>query len=93
MNEITLDDVEDLAAGCGILGTGGGGHTYPGTLMVIQALQDHGPVPLVDLDDLDDLGDGLIVPIGTIGAPTVGLEKLPSGTEARPVRQSASPTR
>jgi DUF917 family protein len=84
MNQVTLDDVEDLAAGCGILGTGGGGHTYPGTLMVIQALEEHGPVPLVDLDDL---GDGLIVPIGTIGAPTVGLEKLPSGTEARLVRQ------
>ena len=26
------------------------------------------------------------MPIGTIGAPTVGLEKLPSGTEARLVR-------
>ena len=81
MRQVTLDDVEDLTAGCGILGTGGGGHTYAGSLLVRQALEQHGPVPLVDLADLPQ--DGLVVPIGTIGAPTVGLEKLLAGTEAR----------
>jgi uncharacterized protein len=84
LDQITLDELEDLAAGCGILGTGGGGHTYAATLMTRQALEEFGPVRLVDLDDLAP--DGLIVPIGTIGAPTVGLEKLPSGTEARRLR-------
>jgi DUF917 family protein len=81
---VTVDEVEDLAVGCGILGTGGGGQTYAGALMVRQALEDYGPVPLVDLADLPS--DGLIMPIGTIGAPTVALEKLPSGTEARRLR-------
>jgi uncharacterized protein len=80
---ITLEDIDDLAAGCGILGTGGGGHTYAATLMTRQAIEEFGPVPLVTLDDL---GDGIVMPIGTIGAPTVGLEKLPSGTEARRLR-------
>jgi DUF917 family protein len=84
VTHVTVDDVEDLAVGCGILGTGGGGQTYAGALMVRQALEHHGPVPLVDLDDLPP--DGLIMPIGTIGAPTVALEKLPSGTEARRLR-------
>jgi uncharacterized protein len=81
---VTVADVGDLAVGCGILGTGGGGQTYAGELMVRQALEDFGPVELVDLDDLPP--DGLVMPIGTIGAPTVALEKLPSGTEAPRLR-------
>ena len=82
--QITVDDVEDLGVGCGILGTGGGGATYAGELMAKQVLGDRGPVPLVGLDDLP--GDGLILPIGTIGAPTVSLEKLPAGTEPARLR-------
>jgi uncharacterized protein len=81
---ITLEDVEDLGVGCGILGTGGGGATYAAELMAKQVLQDRGPVALVTLDDLP--GDGLILPIGTIGAPTVSLEKLPAGTEPARLR-------
>jgi hypothetical protein len=81
---ITADQIADLAVGCGILGTGGGGQTYAGELMVRQALEEHGPVRLVDLSDLPP--DGLIMPIGTIGAPTVALEKLPSGAEAGRLR-------
>jgi uncharacterized protein len=81
---ITVDDVDDLGVGCGILGTGGGGATYAGELMAKQVLGDRGPVPLVTLDDLP--GDGLILPIGTIGAPTVSLEKLPAGTEPARMR-------
>ena len=81
---ITVDDVDDLGVGCGILGTGGGGATYAGELMAKQVLGDRGPVPLVTLDDLP--GDGLILPIGTIGAPTVSSEKLPAGTEPARLR-------
>lgn len=84
ITQVTLDDVEDLAVGCGILGTGGGGQTYAGALMVRQALEQHGPVALVTPDELP--AGGLIMPIGTIGAPTVSLEKLPSGAEARQLR-------
>ncbi|WP_196809259.1 DUF917 domain-containing protein [Conexibacter woesei] len=81
---VHLEDIDDLGVGCGILGTGGGGGTYPGELMAKQVLEEHGPVRLVTLDDLDP--EGLILPIGTIGAPTVSLEKLPAGTEAALLR-------
>lgn len=84
LTQITLDDVEDLGVGCGILGTGGGGATYAGELMAKQVLEDRGPVRLVGLDELPP--DGLILPIGTIGAPTVSLEKLPAGTEPARLR-------
>ena len=37
---ITLEDVEDLARGAAILGTGGGGDPYLGGLMLRQVLLD-----------------------------------------------------
>lgn len=68
-----------LARGCAILGAGGGGDTAVGLLMALQAVQDHRPVPVLDLDDLPD--DALIMPCGGIGAPTVSIEKIESGDE------------
>ncbi len=68
-----------LARGCAVLGAGGGGDTNVGLLMALQAVQDHGPVPLVDLDELPD--DALIMPCGGIGAPTVSIEKIEAGDE------------
>jgi DUF917 family protein len=68
-----------LARGCAILGTGGGGEIYTGSLVALEALRVHGPVSVVDLAELDP--EGLLLPLGMIGAPTVGVEKLPSGDE------------
>jgi DUF917 family protein len=68
-----------------VLGTGGGGHTYEAELQTIQALEDHGPVELVALAELPE--DGVVMPLGHIGAPTVSLEKLDSGQEAHHVRE------
>jgi uncharacterized protein len=47
--------------------------------MALQAVEDQGPVPLVDLDDLPE--DGLLMPCGGIGAPTVSIEKIENGRE------------
>jgi DUF917 family protein len=77
-------DIPALAAGCAVLGTGGGGHTYEAELMTLQALGDHGPVELVPLSALPP--DGVVMPLGHIGAPTVSLEKLDSGDEAPAIR-------
>ena len=68
-----------LARGCAILGTGGGGEVYTGSLILLEALRVFGPVEVVTLEDLDP--EGLLLPLGGIGAPTVGVEKLPSGDE------------
>lgn len=81
MWRITHDDVESIAIGAGILGTGGGGNPYLGKIHM-QSLLAEGRVPVViGLDDLAD--DAVVAEVGTMGAPTVGLEKLPRGDEPR----------
>ena len=62
-----------------MLGSGGGGDPYIGRLMAEQAMGENGTVPVVDIDALDD--DALVLPIAMMGAPTVMLEKFPSGRE------------
>ena len=74
-----------LARGCAILGAGGGGDTEIGLLASLQAVEDHGPVPLVDLDELPD--EALLMPCGGIGAPTVSIEKIESGDEGGRLRE------
>lgn len=76
---IDLGTLDDLAAGCAVLGTGGGGDVGPGLLQAREAVGAAGPVTVVDLDALAD--DVLVLPVGGWGAPTVGLEKLGSGRE------------
>lgn len=80
MREITVDHLDDLAMGAAVLGTGGGGDPYIGKLMARNAMTGRPPVTLLDFADLDD--DALIVPSAMIGAPTVMIEKIPSGKEA-----------
>jgi DUF917 family protein len=52
--------------------------------MALQAVEDHGPVPLTDLEDLPE--DGLLMPCGGIGAPTVSIEKIENGREGARLR-------
>lgn len=49
-----------------------------------QAIETHGPVQALDLDELPD--DGLVMPCGYIGAPTVSIEKLGSAREGEWLR-------
>jgi DUF917 family protein len=79
MRTLYPDNIEDVALGAAVLGTGGGGDPYIGKLMALQAMEEHGPVTLLDLDEVDD--DSLIVPSAMMGAPTVMVEKLPKGDE------------
>ena len=81
MRELTIDDIDDLALGATLLGTGGGGDPYVGKLLVKQAIEDYGPARVVDVDELPD--EGCIMTTAIIGAPTVILEKIPAGTEFR----------
>ncbi|WP_332900383.1 DUF917 domain-containing protein [Haladaptatus sp. CMSO5] len=78
--EIGVEDIEDIALGATVLGTGGGGGPHVGKLVAQQAIEAHGPVELISPHDLSD--DSFVVPTAQMGAPTVSVEKLPSGMEA-----------
>ena len=78
----TLDpqDLPDLARGAALLGTGGGGDPHIGRLMVEAAIREHGPITVLDPDEVDDAA--FVVPTAMMGAPTVMVEKIPRGDEA-----------
>lgn len=77
--------VEALALGCALFGGGGGGSPELGTYMTTAALEECGPLDVVDLDTLDP--DSIVLPIGMIGAPTVIVEKIPNGNEGDVIRR------
>lgn len=79
MWHITEDDLQSIAVGAGILGTGGGGNPYIGMLRARQLLREYGPVPVLLPEELGE--DDSVVCIGGIGAPTVGIEKV-RGTQS-----------
>jgi DUF917 family protein len=79
MRLLDVRNIEDIALGAAVLGTGGGGDPYIGMLMARQAIKDYGPVELYTLDELND--DDLIVPTAMMGAPTVMVEKMPNGDD------------
>lgn len=79
IRKVDVDDMEDIATGGAVLGTGGGGDPYVGKLMAQQAIRAHGAVSLVSVEALPD--DALVVPVCMMGAPTVMTEKLPQGDE------------
>lgn len=82
-------DCSALARGAAVLGTGGGGDPYIGRLLAEAAVREHGPVPVVQVADLPD--DAVVLNVAMIGAPTVMVEKLPSGAQfAEAIRSLAT---
>ncbi|UCC84114.1 MAG: DUF917 domain-containing protein [Gemmatimonadota bacterium] len=79
MWQIDEDALESISIGAGILGTGGGGNPYIGMLRARELVREHGPVNVLDLDELPD--DSRVICVGGMGAPTVGVEKV-RGTES-----------
>lgn len=79
MREIAEETLESLALGAAVLGTGGGGDPYIGKLLARNAILEHGPVEVLDLDEVPD--DALCAMSAVMGAPTVLVEKLPGGGE------------
>ncbi|MGN8171322.1 DUF917 family protein [Agrobacterium tumefaciens] len=76
---ITDQDIDDLAVGAAVLGTGGGGDPYIGKLLAKAAIEQYGPVDLIALEDVPD--GATVVACGAMGAPTILIEKIPSGDE------------
>lgn len=77
---LTPGHLPDLARGAALLGTGGGGDPHIGRLMVEAAMREHGPVTVLDPDEVDDAA--FVIPTAMMGAPTVMIEKIPRGDEA-----------
>lgn len=79
LRKIDAAGAAKMAVGAAVLGTGGGGDPTIGMLMAQQMIAKHGPINMVSLDSVPD--DKWIIPVAVIGAPTVLIEKIPSGAE------------
>lgn len=84
VRKIGIDDIDDIALGSSLLGSGGGGDPYMGRLEAIAAIKEHGPLTLLDVDEVPD--DWTVAPICGVGAPSVSLEKGTNGIEYPKVR-------
>ena len=54
MRQITASQLDDIALGAAVLGTGGGGDPYIGKLMAKAAIERNGPVTMLDPSEVDD---------------------------------------
>lgn len=79
MRKIGVKEIEDMAVGAAVLGTGGGGDPYVGKLMAIQAIKECGEVTMISPEEVPD--DAIVVPSSMMGAPTILVEKIPNGHE------------
>jgi uncharacterized protein len=79
MRYLNESDIDKIAIGAAVLGTGGGGDPYIGKLVAKEAIRKYGKVKLISLDELDD--SSLVIPLSSMGAPTVSIEKIPSEIE------------
>jgi uncharacterized protein len=77
---ITVEMIDDLATGAAFLGTGGGGDPYIGALLCRAALEEFGPVRLMEPDNISD--EAAVYTIAGMGAPTILVEKLMSLEDA-----------
>ncbi|MER3437222.1 MAG: DUF917 domain-containing protein [Chloroflexota bacterium] len=74
MRLLDRQQIEDIAIGSAVLGTGGGGDPYLGKLAALQAIKQHGPLPLVSVEELPD--DTLVALPFAIGSPVPYLERI-----------------
>ena len=79
LREVTDADLDAIEIGAAILGTGGGGNPYIGKLRCREELKKGRRIPVIPLTELPD--DALVVSLGGIGAPVVGVEKIEEGEE------------
>lgn len=79
MRKITLEDLEHLAIGAAILGSGGGGNPKYNHLITRHMMETYGPVHLKTSEELTE--EDVVAPVAFMGAPLVGLEKIASGKE------------
>ncbi|WP_165218976.1 DUF917 domain-containing protein [Affinirhizobium pseudoryzae] len=74
LQEFAEENIEPLAIGAWILGTGGGGDPYISTLNLRRLYAEGTRVDLMDPMALDD--DDMVAVVSKMGAPLVGQERL-----------------
>jgi len=79
LRSVGQEEIEAIEIGAAILGTGGGGNPYIGKWRCIEELRKGRKIDVIPLDELKD--DALVVSLGGIGAPVVGVEKIEQGEE------------
>lgn len=73
--ELRSEDLKDFARGAAFLGTGGGGDPYVGRLLIQHELEQLRALTIIDPSELAD--DALVIPVATMGAPSVSVERFP----------------
>jgi uncharacterized protein len=74
LRDLSIDDIESLAVGAWVLGTGGGGNPYLPLLNMRALYRDGHRVQLMQAADLAD--DDWVGTVANMGAPLVGQERL-----------------
>src|SRR2546430_7750565 len=74
LRPVSAEEIESLAIGAWILGTGGGGSPYL-ALLNMRALYREGAIVSL-MDPLDLADDDLVAVVSNMGAPLVGQERL-----------------
>lgn len=77
---VDTDALESIAIGAGVLGTGGGGNPYYGKLHARRLIEDGARVEVVSPNDVAD--DAIVASVGSMGSPTIGVERIPRGDES-----------
>lgn len=78
--QLDAEDIELIALGAGVLGSGGGGSAYLGHLLARRAVRHGRPITLIPADSLPR--GALVIGVAQVGAPVVLAERLARGTEA-----------
>ena len=79
MRRLSEQQIRDVARGAAVLGTGGGGDPYLGTLAAIEAYRENGPPVVIEVDELSD--DGFVASLAMVGAQVHLIEKFGLGPE------------
>lgn len=83
MKKLTLADLDRLAMGAAILGSGGGSDPTYDLLAAKHEVEKYGPVSLITLEELS--ATDLVVPLAVMGAPLITMEKVLTGREFLPL--------
>lgn len=86
MKTFNQKELDYLALGAMLLGSGGGGDPSYNLLMAKQVFEDYAPAQLASLEEIED--DACVVPIAFMGAPLVGSERIPNGIEFEVILQA-----